>query len=72
MDVLHRPLFFLSRCLRPSGEGSDLQIYNVFDVPAGVVPVTKVTKDDVTQMEKYPECNEAYIAIKKVYDDAVL
>lgn len=47
------------------GEGSDLQIYNVFDVPAGVVPVTKVTKDDVTQMEKYPECNEAYIAIKK-------
>ena len=31
-----------------------------------MVPVTKVTKDDIKQMEKYPQRNEAYIAIKKV------
>jgi len=40
-----------------------------------VVPVTKVTKDDIEQMEKYPERNEAYIAIKMVlayyYDDMI-
>ena len=50
-----------------SGEGSDLQIYNVIDVPGGVVPVTTVTRDDLSKMDKYPKSNEAYQDIHKVY-----
>lgn len=50
-----------------AGEGSDCQIYNVLDVPAGVVPVTTVTADDVRKMTDYPDVNEAYREIKKVF-----
>ena len=38
----------------------------MLDVPAGVVPVTIVTADDVVQMADYPDVNEAYSGIKKV------
>ena len=33
--------------------GSYLMVYNVLDFPAGVLPVTKVTTDDATQLEHY-------------------
>lgn len=48
-----------------AGEGSDCQIYNVLDVPGGVVPVTTVTADDIIGMADYPDVNEAYSDIKK-------
>jgi hypothetical protein len=41
-------------------------MYNVLDVPGGVVPVTTVTADDVIGMADYPDVNEAYTDIKKV------
>jgi hypothetical protein len=47
------------------GEGGDLEIFNVLDVPAGVLPVTTVTADDVSAMADYPDLNEAFTDIKK-------
>ena len=40
--------------------------YNVLDFPAGSLPVTKVTKEDVKKMADYPGNGLWYRTIKKV------
>ena len=40
-------------------------IYNVLDFPAGSIPVTKVTADDVTKMANYPTPDLGHKIIKK-------
>ena len=41
-------------------------LFNILDYPAGVIPFTSVTKNDVIQMENYPEHDAAHKQIKKV------
>ena len=40
-------------------------IYNLLDFPAGSLPVTKVTADDVIKMADYPTHDHAHRMIKR-------
>ena len=40
-------------------------IYNLLDFPAGSIPITKVTADDVTKMADYPTPDISHKIIKK-------
>ena len=41
-------------------------LYNILDFPAGVVPVTKVTKADIKAAESFPTPYEAERVAKRV------
>ncbi len=41
-------------------------LYNTLDFPAGVVPVSKVTNEDVQALKSYPTHKEAFQNIKQV------
>ena len=43
-------------------------IYNVLNFPAGSLPVTKVTADDVIKMADYPTHDHTHRMIKKGMD----
>ena len=40
--------------------------YNTLNFPAGVVPMTRVTSEDIEKLRDYPTTNAAEIAAKKV------
>lgn len=40
--------------------------YNTLDMPAGVVPVTKVTAKDIQDMAAYPRTSKLLQAVHKV------
>lgn len=41
-------------------------LYNILDYPAGSIPVTKATADDVAKMEDYPTPDPWHKAVKRV------
>ena len=48
------------------GCGGYCWLYNVVNYPAGVLPVTRVTNDDVTNLDKYPSKTTMERLVKKV------
>ncbi|XP_053374131.1 fatty acid amide hydrolase 1-like [Mercenaria mercenaria] len=48
------------------GCGGYCWLYNVVNYPAGVLPVTKVTSDDITNLEEYPSNTRQEKNVKKV------
>ncbi|XP_060570943.1 vitamin D3 hydroxylase-associated protein-like isoform X2 [Ruditapes philippinarum] len=47
------------------GCGGYCWLYNVVNYPAGVLPVTRVTSDDVTNLDKYPSTTTMEKLVKK-------
>ena len=46
--------------------GTYSETYNALNMPGGIVPVTKVTSQDIADLKDYPDDKPLYVTAKKV------